>query len=53
MRYIAGFLNLYLLGMVIFLFATEGAPVEEEWLIVIPMILAPLFSIIAIFTGRK
>ena len=52
MRYLAIFSNVFLLGVVVFLLASEGAPEGGYWLLFIPMVLAPLFSLIAIF-GTK
>jgi hypothetical protein len=53
MRYIAILFNLYLLGMVIFLFLTKNAPKGEDWLVITPMILAPLFSLLTLFGSNK
>ena len=52
MRYLAILSNLFLLGMVVFLFATEGAPEGSYWLIVIIMAIAPLFSLVAILGDK-
>ena len=49
MRILAIVFNLFLLGVLIFLLAKEGAPKDEAWLLIIPGILSPIFSLIAIF----
>lgn len=49
MRILAILFNLLLIGVVIFLFVKEGVPKGNELLLVIPMIFAPIFSLIAIF----
>ena len=49
MRILAILFNLLLIGVVIFLFAKEGVPKGNELLLLIPMIFAPIFSLIAIF----
>ena len=45
-------LNFILLGVVAFIIFEEGLPNDEGWLYVIPMILAPLFSLIALFGAK-
>ena len=53
MRYLAIFFNLFLLGMVIFFYATEGVPSGGDdlfWFIL--MTLAPVFSLIVIFGSK-
>ena len=45
-------MNLFLLGVVIFSLTKEGVPNRDDWLFVIPMILAPIFSLIAIFGAK-
>ncbi len=52
MRILAIVFNLFLLCVVVFLFAKKGIPQNDDWLIVIPMILAPILSLIVIF-GTK
>lgn len=53
MRYITYLLNFIVLGAVAFLFATQGAPRNDELWIVILMTLAPFFSIITLFCSQK
>ena len=48
MRIVAIVFNFILLGVVVFLFVTEGVPSGDEWLFLIPMIAAPVCSIIAL-----
>jgi len=52
MRILAILFNLLLIGVVIFLLAKEGVPEGNELLLVIPMIFAPIFSLIAIFGAK-
>lgn len=53
MRIAAIILNLIMLGGIVFLFVTEGAPKENEaWLFLIPVIAAPLCSLIALFGSK-
>jgi len=52
MKYLATIANLVLLGIVIWFFATKGPPTKEDWLFVIPMILAPVLSIIVILSPK-
>lgn len=56
MRILAILSNLFLLGVVIFFFAAYGAPDEDAWVLwvfVIPMILAPIFSLITIIANKR
>lgn len=48
MRIVAIVLNLILISVVAFLFVTEGAPNNEEWLFVMLIIASPICSIIAL-----
>jgi hypothetical protein len=53
MRILAILFNLFLLGTVIYLLGKEGIPKGNDWLFVVPMILAPIFSLIAIFGAKR
>jgi len=51
MRILAILSNLFLLGFIIFLLATEE-PTGDEWLLVILITLVPIFSLIAIVFAK-
>ena len=53
MKTLAILFNLLLLGVVSYLFAKEGVPKGNEILLVIPLTLAPVFSLITIFAGKR
>lgn len=54
MKWIAMFLNALLLGTVIYLFATKGAPGKDEVFLTIILIAAPISCLIAIvFNGSE
>jgi uncharacterized membrane protein YbhN (UPF0104 family) len=52
MRIAAISLNFLLLVMVLFLFATDGAPEGEAWLFVILIIAASICNLIVLFGAR-
>jgi len=49
MRILAILFNLLLIGVVIFLLAKNGIPKGNDWLTFIPVIFAPIFSLIVFF----
>lgn len=51
MRIAAIVLNFILIGIVAVMFATKGAPKGDDWMLVIPMIAAPVCSIIALLVS--
>lgn len=52
MRIAAISLNIMLLVIVLFLVATEGVSEGKAWLLLIPMVAAPICSLIAIFGAK-
>lgn len=53
MRTVAIILNIILVVMVIFLFSTKGMPEGDDLIVVIPMVAAPIFSLIALFSAKR
>jgi hypothetical protein len=53
MRTVAILFNLLLIGTVIFLLAKDGVPKGNEVLLLIPLIFAPIFSLIAILGANE
>jgi hypothetical protein len=52
MKFLAIVADILLLVAVIWLFATKGPPVNEDWIFLVPMILAPVLNIIVIFRPK-
>ena len=54
MRILAILFNLLLLGVFIFMFATEGSPIDwGGWLMAVSISLAPILSIVALVMNCK
>lgn len=53
MRIIAVLLNLIILGLALFFLAKKGMPSGDDWLLLIPWILAPIINLIAIMLCTK
>ncbi|MFZ5764811.1 MAG: hypothetical protein ACOY4H_04355 [Thermodesulfobacteriota bacterium] len=49
MKWIAISLNIILIGMVVYLFATKGGPAKDELFLVVVLFAAPISSLLALF----